>query len=168
MFIYVYLHIHTYTHTSIYMYACIFLRVYVCIYMYICIYIYMYMYIYPLILLTENESSILTLCVCSLQGGVLACWNNPFEVARIRQQRDLALAAQSKSRGKNPVPPQKVRALDGSFVVTPSLEASSFDVIRFVIATEGVQGLFAGIVPRCIVSAHLTVFLVVVPRLLRV
>ena len=164
---YIYIYIHTYTYTSIYMYACIFLRGYVYICMYICIYIYLYMFNYPLIFLTENECSV-KLCVCFLQGGVLACWNNPFEVARIRQQRDLALAAHSKSRGKKAVPPQRVRALDGSFVVTPSLEASSFDVIRFVIATEGVQGLFAGIIPRCIVSAHLTVFLVVVPRLLRV
>jgi len=98
-------------------------------------------------------------------GGVLACWNNPFEVARIRQQRDLALAAAQKpSRPTN----RKVQALDGSLVTVPSPQASSLAVIRFVVATEGVKGLFIGIVPRCIVSAHLTCFMVVAPRLLGV
>jgi hypothetical protein len=156
-------------------------------------------------------------------GGVLACWNNPFEVARVRQQRDLALAKAKQAQGQNtrPPPTSRVLALDGSMITvlaahkqartlartihvikfvcplhtnrapsppqppatSPALQppsfspirtraqvpppnSSPFDVIRYVIATEGVQGLFIGIVPRCIVSAHLTVFMVVAPRLL--
>jgi hypothetical protein len=101
-------------------------------------------------------------------GGVLACWNNPFEVARIRQQRDLALSEQAKSRGQRAKPPQKVMALDGSMLSVPTPDASAFAVIDHVIKTEGVKGLFVGIVPRCVLSAHLTVFMVVAPRLIGV
>ena len=103
-------------------------------------------------------------------GGILACWNNPFEVARIRQQRDLALTAQSPARSSNKLRhrTKTVKALDGSTVTVPGPGASPFAVIHHVIKTEGVQGLFIGIVPRCVVSAHLTVFMVVAPRLLGV
>lgn len=99
-------------------------------------------------------------------GGVLACWNNPFEVARIRQQRDLAVAAAASAKRK--ARPATAKARDGSVVTVPSPQASSLEVIRFVIATEGVGGLFIGLIPRCIVSAHLTCFMVVAPRLLGV
>lgn len=84
-------------------------------------------------------------------GGVLACWNNPFEVVRIQHQRDLAL--RQARRGRGGVAPARLHA------------EGTWETMRRVSDEQGWQALFTtGIVPRCALSAWLTVFMVVAPR----
>ena len=73
-------------------------------------------------------------------GGALACWNHPFEVARIEAQA--AAAAGEKSVGM-------------------------VGVLSNVVAKEGVGGLFAGIVPRLCLGIYQTLFMVTGAKLIR-
>ncbi|KAJ1481026.1 mitochondrial carrier domain-containing protein [Baffinella frigidus] len=89
-------------------------------------------------------------------GGVLACWNNPFEVVRIRHQRDLALIQAGGLAG--------LRG-EGGKGPAPVLGEGTWQTMRRVADEEGVEALFlTGIVPRCCLSAWLTCFMVVAPR----
>jgi len=73
-------------------------------------------------------------------GGALACWNHPFEVARIEAQ---------------------ARAAAGQ----PSL--SMMAVFRQVVAENGVRGLFQGIIPRLGLGIWQTLFMVSGAKVLR-
>jgi hypothetical protein len=66
-------------------------------------------------------------------GGTLACWNHPFEVARIEAQ---------------------ARAAAGQ----PALSMPA--VMRMVVAESGVTGLFTGLVPRVMLGIWQTLFMV--------
>lgn len=72
------------------------------------------------------------LCFSST-AGTLACWNHPFEVARIEMQA--AANAGEKSR-------------------------SMMEVFRMVVKTDGVKGLFQGIIPRIGLGIWQTLFMV--------
>ncbi len=73
-------------------------------------------------------------------GGTLACWNHPFEVARIEAQ---------------------ARAAAGQ----PSL--SMVNVMRLVVAESGVTGLFTGLVPRIGLGIWQTLFMVTGAKIVR-
>jgi hypothetical protein len=73
-------------------------------------------------------------------GGALACWNHPFEVARIQMQANAA--DQSKKQ-------------------------SMMQVFNAVHKEHGVAGLFKGIVPRVFLGVWQTLFMVTVPIILR-
>lgn len=66
-------------------------------------------------------------------GGVLSCWNHPFEVARIEMQ----------ARALGGEPPRSMLA-----------------VLRDVHAEAGVRGLFQGLLPRMGLNVWLTLFMV--------
>lgn len=66
-------------------------------------------------------------------GGVLSCWNHPFEVARIEMQ---------------------ARAIAGES------QLSMVQVLRHVHAQHGLQGLFQGLLPRMGLNIWLTLFMV--------
>ena len=72
-------------------------------------------------------------CGAGIIGGVLSCWNHPFEVARIEMQ---------------------ARALSGEPTV------GMIAVLRQVHAESGVRGLFQGIIPRMGLSVWQTLFMV--------
>jgi len=72
-------------------------------------------------------------CWAGIIGGVLSCWNHPFEVARIEMQ---------------------ARALSGEPAV------GMIAVLRQVHAESGVGGLFQGLIPRMGTNVWLTLFLV--------
>lgn len=65
--------------------------------------------------------------------GTLACWNHPFEVARIEMQA--AASAGEKSR-------------------------SMMEVFRMIVKTDGVKGLFQGLIPRVGLGIWQTLFMV--------
>jgi hypothetical protein len=66
-------------------------------------------------------------------GGTLACWNHPFEVARIEAQ---------------------ARAAAGQ----PALSMPG--VMKLVVAESGFTGLFTGLVPRVLLGIWQTLFMV--------
>ena len=72
--------------------------------------------------------------------GTLACWNHPFEVARIQMQA--AASAGEKHQ-------------------------SMMEVFRTVIKHEGVGGLFTGIVPRVFLGIWQTLFMVTGAKLVK-
>jgi hypothetical protein len=71
-------------------------------------------------------------CAAGIIGGVLSCWNHPFEVARIEMQ---------------------ARALHGE------QHQSMLQVLRSVHAEHGLQGLFQGLLPRMGTNVWLTLFM---------
>lgn len=71
--------------------------------------------------------------VCGLVGGMLSCWNHPFEVARIEMQ---------------------ARAAAGESYL------SMLGVFRQVTQQYGVRGLFQGVLPRMGLSMWQTLFMV--------
>ena len=73
-------------------------------------------------------------------GGTLACWNHPFEVARIEAQ---------------------ARAAAGQ----PALSMPG--VMRLVVAESGVTGLFTGLVPRVMLGIWQTLFMVTGAKLVK-
>eukprot|EP00043_Microstomoeca_roanoka_P005865 m.58584 g.58584 ORF g.58584 m.58584 type:complete len:294 (-) comp13158_c0_seq1:780-1661(-) len=73
-------------------------------------------------------------------GGTLACWNHPFEVARIEAQSRAALGE-------------------------PSL--SMIGTLRHVISSHGFAGLFKGVVPRIFLGIWQTTFMVTGANLIR-
>jgi len=73
-------------------------------------------------------------------GGTMACWNHPFEVARIE--------AQSRGNAGQPV---------GSMV----------SVMHDVVRADGVGGLFRGIAPRVFLGIWQTLFMVTGAKLLK-
>eukprot|EP00188_Purpureofilum_apyrenoidigerum_P005229 Plantae.Rhodophyta-Purpureofilum_apyrenoidigerum.ctg6618.p1 GENE.Plantae.Rhodophyta-Purpureofilum_apyrenoidigerum.ctg6618~~Plantae.Rhodophyta-Purpureofilum_apyrenoidigerum.ctg6618.p1 ORF type:complete len:166 (+),score=20.58 Plantae.Rhodophyta-Purpureofilum_apyrenoidigerum.ctg6618:151-648(+) len=78
--------------------------------------------------LTTTEEAL-----CGIMGGALACWNHPFEVARIEMQAR-ARAGQSK--------------------------LSMVGVFRMVYRDYGAPGLFKGILPRLLLGVWQTLFMV--------
>lgn len=73
-------------------------------------------------------------------GGTLACWNHPFEVARIDAQTRAALGE-------------------------PKL--SFFNTFRHVVDSHGVAGLFKGVIPRIFLGIWQTTFMVTGANLIR-
>lgn len=73
-------------------------------------------------------------------GGIMACWNHPFEVARIEMQ-----AAAAAGEAKH------------SMVAT----------LGRIYNTNGVQGLFQGVIPRVGLGIWQTLFMVVAPKLIQ-
>ena len=73
-------------------------------------------------------------------GGTMACWNHPFEVARIE--------AQTLGNAGKPV---------GSMV----------SVMRAIVKTDGVGGLFRGIAPRIGLGIWQTLFMVTGAKLIK-
>ena len=73
-------------------------------------------------------------------GGTLACWNHPFEVARIEAQ---ARADQGQSA------------------------KSMVQVFQMVVKENGVRGLFQGIIPRWGLGVWQTTFMVIGPKLVK-
>jgi len=79
--------------------------------------------------------------VCSgMLGGMLACWNHPFEVARIEMQ---ARAAAGES------------------------QQSMLAVFKNVHAEYGMPGLFKGIIPRMCLGIWQTLFMVTGAQLVK-
>jgi len=72
-------------------------------------------------------------CYAGILGGLLACWNHPFEVARIEMQ---------------------ARALEGESYL------SMAQVLRHVHSDFGLRGLFQGLLPRMGTNVWLTLFMV--------
>eukprot|EP00055_Hartaetosiga_balthica_P015213 m.88352 g.88352 ORF g.88352 m.88352 type:complete len:300 (+) comp8806_c1_seq1:147-1046(+) len=73
-------------------------------------------------------------------GGTLACWNHPFEVARIEAQTQAALGQPSKG-----------------MIAT----------MRSVVGSHGFPGLFKGVVPRVFLGIWQTTFMVTGANLIR-
>jgi len=73
-------------------------------------------------------------------GGALACWNHPFEVARIEMQ-----AAAQQGQPKQ----------------------SMMQVFRSVRAEQGMKGLFSGIIPRVFLGVWQTLFMVTGAKLVK-
>jgi hypothetical protein len=73
-------------------------------------------------------------------GGTLACWNHPFEVARIE--------AQARAAANEPA-------------------LSMLGIMRHVIAEQGFAGLFKGVVPRIFLGIWQTTFMVTGANLIR-
>lgn len=71
--------------------------------------------------------------VAGIIGGVLSCWNHPFEVARIEMQARALAGEESRSMA------QVLRAVHGEY---------------------GVRGLFQGLLPRMGLNVWLTLFMV--------
>ena len=80
----------------------------------------------------RHRLSISEECWAGILGGVLSCWNHPFEVARIEMQ---------------------ARALHGEE------HKSMLAVLRGVHAEHGVRGLFQGLLPRMGTNVWLTLFM---------
>lgn len=78
--------------------------------------------------------------ISGLIGGTLACWNHPFEVARIEAQ---ARADQGQSA------------------------KSMVQVFQMVVKENGVRGLFQGIIPRWGLGVWQTTFMVIGPKLVK-
>mmetsp|Transcript_19570 Transcript_19570/g.48033 ORF Transcript_19570/g.48033 Transcript_19570/m.48033 type:complete len:343 (-) Transcript_19570:220-1248(-) len=76
---------------------------------------------------------------CGITGGILSCWNTPFEVARINKQSQSAMGNNSET-----------------FI----------QIIFRIIRTEGFKGLFRGVGPRMGQAVWTTVFMCVGPRLI--
>ena len=70
---------------------------------------------------------------CGMLGGMLSCWNHPFEVARIEMQ---------------------ARAVAGESYM------SMTTVFRSVYAQYGMEGLFKGVIPRMGLNIWQTLFMV--------
>jgi len=85
--------------------------------------------------LTKGEDVLAGIC-----GGTLACWNHPFEVARVEMQ---ARADQGQSK------------------------LSMTGVFRMVVKEHGVRGLFQGIAPRWGLGIWQTLFMVTGPKLVK-
>jgi hypothetical protein len=83
--------------------------------------------------LTKSENILAGVC-----GGALACWNHPFEVARIEAQ---ARADQGQQK------------------------LSMIDVMKHVVKESGPRGLFQGIIPRLGLGIWQTLFMVTGPKL---
>uniref|UniRef100_A0A7S2F8P7 Mitochondrial carrier protein n=1 Tax=Pycnococcus provasolii TaxID=41880 RepID=A0A7S2F8P7_9CHLO len=77
---------------------------------------------------------------CGIVGGVLSSWNHPFEVARVEAQ---------------------ARAAAGE----PAL--GFVGVVRHVVHTNGVSGLFAGILPRIGLNIWQTLFMVTLAKVIK-
>jgi len=73
-------------------------------------------------------------------GGILSCWNHPFEVARIEMQ---------------------ARAVAGESSM------GMLQVFRYVHAEYGMQGLFQGIIPRMGLNIWQTLFMVTGAKLIK-
>lgn len=80
-------------------------------------------------------------------GGILSCWNTPFEVSRILQQSQTALHAGADGGVARPL--------------------GTLATMRRVVAAEGWMGLFRGIEARCGQAVWQTLFMQVLPRILR-
>ena len=78
--------------------------------------------------------------VCGVIGGTMACWNHPFEVARIEAQTRGSLGQET-----------------GSMV----------SVMKDIIKENGVGGLFRGIVPRIGLGIWQTLFMVTGAKILK-
>jgi len=85
--------------------------------------------------LTKGEDVLAGIC-----GGTLACWNHPFEVARVEMQ---ARADQGQSK------------------------LSMTGVFRMVVQEHGARGLFQGIIPRWGLGIWQTLFMVTGPKLVK-
>lgn len=85
--------------------------------------------------LTKGENVLAGIC-----GGALACWNHPFEVARIEAQ---ARADQGQSK------------------------MNMIRVMQMVVKENGAKGLFQGIVPRMGLGIWQTLFMVTGPKLVK-
>ena len=85
--------------------------------------------------LTTGQNVLAGVC-----GGTLACWNHPFEVARIEAQ---ARADQGQS----------AKSMAG--------------VMAMVVRENGVRGLFQGIIPRWGLGVWQTLFMVTGPKLVK-
>jgi len=81
-------------------------------------------------------------------GGILSCWNTPFEVSRILQQsQQAALHVGADGGAARPM--------------------GTWATMRGVVAAEGWGGLFRGIEARCGQAVWQTLFMQVLPRILR-
>jgi hypothetical protein len=78
--------------------------------------------------------------ICGVIGGTMACWNHPFEVARIEAQTRGSLGQET-----------------GSMV----------SVMKDIIRENGVGGLFRGIVPRIGLGIWQTLFMVTGAKILK-
>uniref|UniRef100_A0A7S1J7M5 Mitochondrial carrier protein n=2 Tax=Eutreptiella gymnastica TaxID=73025 RepID=A0A7S1J7M5_9EUGL len=72
-------------------------------------------------------------------GGIMACWNHPFEVARIEMQASAA-AGEAK--------------------------VNMVTTLRNIHSTNGTQGLFQGVIPRVGLGIWQTLFMVIAPKLI--
>ena len=106
-------------------------------------------------------------------GGALACWNPPFEVARIEMQA--AANAGEPPRSMVQVGGW-VQFVGGCVRVTCVYSNMSHDalfayahpqVFQGIVKTEGVQGLFKGIIPRIGLGIWQTLFMVTGAKLLK-
>lgn len=78
--------------------------------------------------------------LCGIIGGTLACWNHPFEVARVEAQA--AAAAGEKS-------------------------VNMIATMQNVVAKHGIKGLFAGVIPRIGLGIWQTLFMVTGAKLFK-
>lgn len=77
---------------------------------------------------------------CGMMGGALACWNHPFEVARVEAQATAAAGGVNKNM---------------------------FSLLADVAAKGGPGALFAGVVPRVCLGVWQTLFMVTGARLVK-
>ena len=73
-------------------------------------------------------------------GGMLACWNHPFEVARIEAQSRAAAGEKTKSM---------------------------VQILKMVHGEHGVKGLFQGLFPRVCLGVWQTLFMVTGANLIK-
>eukprot|EP00808_Paulinella_micropora_P015380 g23156.t1 len=78
--------------------------------------------------------------LCGLGGGALACWNHPFEVARVEAQATAAAGGKSENMLK---------------------------VMSNVMQKQGVAGLFSGVFPRICLGMWQTLFMVTGARMVK-
>ena len=78
--------------------------------------------------------------MAGVMGGACACWNHPFEVARIQMQT-------AATRGE--------------------AQLNMIKVFQNVVHENGVQGLFKGIVPRLGLGIWQTLFMVTGAKLIK-
>jgi len=97
--------------------------------------------------------------LAGLVGGLLATWNTPFEVARIEMQASLLPTTRLQS-AKNGEP---ARGKASQTQVNPTTLFGTLSSIR---KERGFGGLYAGLGPRIGQGCYMTVFMVVVPKLM--
>ena len=91
--------------------------------------------------------------LASCVGGMISCWNTPFEVARIESQ--MATLGDSQTRSQSG---SKSGSSRSSNALLPTLVS--------IYRSRGLGGLYAGLLPRMFQACFQTTFMVCIPKLL--
>jgi hypothetical protein len=94
--------------------------------------------------------------LAGVAGGLLATWNTPFEVARVEMQATLTTAS-------NDGPSMAKRPSVGS---SREAEPTLFGTLASLRRERGLSSLFSGLGPRIGQGCYMTVFMIVVPKLM--